>query len=235
MGAGGVVCDLEIEMFTTLTARRTGWFIAPLAFCVALVASVAQASASTGDAAQAFVEDVSKRAIGIISDKTASKTEREAQFGKLLDETADMERIAVFALGQYRKTPTAEQQGEYLKLVRDFIVKVYVTRLSDYNDEKLDIIGAKAKGDKQAIVQSEIRFANGREPVTVDWWLVKNDGDFKIFDVNVVGIWLAQEQRSTFTSVIRNNGGDFNSLLDHLRKQIDKAEAGEIPDTSAAN
>jgi len=43
------------------------------------------------------------------------------------------------------------------------------------------------------------------------------------------------EQRSTFTSVIRNNGGDFNALLDHLRKQINKAEAGEIPDVSAAN
>lgn len=222
-------------MVTTLTVHRTRRFIAPLALCMALVAGVAQASASTGDAARAFVEDVSKRAIDIISDKDASKAEREAQFGKLLDETADMDRIAAFALGQYLRTPTPEQKTEYLSLVKTFIVKVYVTRLSDYNDEKLDILSAKTKGDKQAIVQSEIKFTNGREPVTVDWWLIKNDGDFKIFDVNVVGIWLAQEQRSTFTSVIRNNGGDFNALLDHLRKQINKAEAGEIPDVSAAN
>ena len=222
-------------MVTTLTVHRTRRFIAPLALCMALVAGVAQASASTGDAARAFVEDVSKRAIDIISDKGASKAEREAQFGKLLDETADMDRIAAFALGQYLRTPTPEQKTEYLSLVKTFIVKVYVTRLSDYNDEKLDILSAKTKGDKQAIVQSEIKFTNGREPVTVDWWLIKNDGDFKIFDVNVVGIWLAQEQRSTFTSVIRNNGGDFNALLDHLRKQINKAEAGEIPDVSAAN
>ena len=222
-------------MVTTRIVHRTRWLIAPLALCMALVASVAQATASTGDAARAFVEDVSKRAIDIISDKNASKAEREAQFAKLLDETADMERIAAFALGQYLRTPTPEQKAEYLSLVKTFIVKVYVTRLSDYNDEKLDILSAKTKGDKQAIVQSEIKFTNGREPVTVDWWLIKNDGDFKIFDVNVVGIWLAQEQRSTFTSVIRNNGGDFNALLDHLRKQINKAEAGETPDVSAAN
>lgn len=222
-------------MVTTRIVHRTRRLIAPLALCMALVASVAQATASTGDAARAFVEDVSKRAIDIISDKNASKAEREAQFAKLLDETADMERIAAFALGQYLRTPTPEQKAEYLSLVKTFIVKVYVTRLSDYNDEKLDILSAKTKGDKQAIVQSEIKFTNGREPVTVDWWLIKNDGDFKIFDVNVVGIWLAQEQRSTFTSVIRNNGGDFNALLDHLRKQINKAEAGETPDVSAAN
>lgn len=222
-------------MVTTLTIHRARGFLAPLALCMALVASAAQAAASTGDAAKAFVEEVSARAIDIISDKTTTKTEREAQFAQLLDEKADMERIAAFALGQYLRTPTPEQKAEYLKLVREFIVKVYVTRLSDYNDEKLDILGAKTKGDKQAIVQSEIKFTNGREPVTVDWWLIKNDGDFKIFDVNVVGVWLAQEQRSTFTSVIRNNGGDFNALLDHLRKQIGKAEAGDLSDITAAN
>lgn len=222
-------------MVTTLNFSRTRWFVAPLALCMAMIASMAQASASTGDAAKAFVEDVSKRAIGIISDKDASKAEMEAQFGNLLDQTADMKRIAAFALGQYLRAPTPEQKAEYLKLVREFIVKVYVTRLQDYNNEKLDILGAKMKGDKQAIVESEIKFTNGREPVAVDWWLVKDDGNFKIFDVNVVGVWLAQEQRSTFTSVIRNNGGDFNALLTHLRKQIGKAEAGDTSDISAAN
>ena len=146
-----------------------------------------------------------------------------------------MDQIAAFALGQYLRTPTPEQKAEYRELVETFIVKVYVTRLSDYNDEKLDVLGVKTKGDSQPIVNSEIKFYNVRQPVTVDWWLIRKNGDFKIFDVNVVGVWLAQEQRSTFTTVIRNNGGDFNALLTHLRKQIGKAETGEISDISAAN
>lgn len=219
------------------SARARRALIAPLAFCAMLFAGFAPATAqaSTDQAAVSFVEDVSKRAIDIISDKNISKAQREDEFRALLLETADMKRIAAFALGQYLRTPTEEQKTEYLKLVETFIVKVYVTRLSDYNNEKLDILGAKAKGDSQAIVQSEIKFTNGREPVKVDWWLIKNDSDFKIFDVNVVGIWLAQEQRSTFTSVIRNNGGKFEALLEHLRTQIDKAEAGDISGISASN
>lgn len=220
-------------MSFTMTAFRAKALLAPLALGMALFA--APASAATNDEAIAFVEDVSTQAIDIISDKNASKTERESEFRALLARTSDMDRIAAFALGQYLRTPTPEQKAEYRELVETFIVTVYVTRLSDYNNEKLSILGAKAKGDTQAIVQSEIRFTNGREPVKVDWWLIKEDSGFKIFDVNVVGVWLAQEQRSTFTSVIRNNGGDFNALLAHLRKQIGKAEAGEIPDVSAAN
>lgn len=220
-------------MVFTLTAFRGKALFAPLVLGMALFA--APAGAATGDEAKAFVEDVSKQAIDIISDKNASKTEREAEFRALLARTADMDRIAAFALGQYLRTPTPEQKAEYRELVETFIVKVYVTRLSDYNDEKLDVLSAKTKGDTQAIVKSEIRFTNGREPVTVDWWLIKEDGGFKIFDVNVVGVWLAQEQRSTFSSVIRNNGGDFGALLSHLRQQIGKAETGEISDISAAN
>lgn len=212
---------------------------APLAFCAmifaGLLAGPATAQAATDQAAIDFVQDVSKRAIGIISDKDTSRAEHEKEFRLLLEENADMTRIAAFALGQYLRTPTPEQKAEYLDLVETFIVKVYVTRLSDYNDEKLNVLGAKAKGDTQAIVQSEIRFTNGREPVEVDWWLIKKDGTYKIFDVNVVGVWLAQEQRSTFTTVIRNNGGDFNALLKHLRTQIGKAETGDISDLGAAN
>jgi len=101
------------------------------------------------------------------------------------------------------------------------VVKVYVTRLTDYHNEKLVITSSKAKGTKEAIVESQINFTNGREPVKVTWWLIKDaSGSYKIFDLNVVGIWLAQEQRSSFTSVISNNKDDFNALLTHLKSQI---------------
>jgi phospholipid transport system substrate-binding protein len=201
---------------------------APLAFAVTLLSASLAATlpaAAKDEAAEAFVNTVSARAIDIISDKGASRAERETAFGKLLDETADMPKIAGFALGQYIRLPTPEQKTEYLGLVRDFVVKVYVTRLSDYHNEKLVITGSKAKGDNQAIVDSQINFTNGREPVKVTWWLVKDgSGAYKIFDVNVVGIWLAQEQRSSFTSVIANHGGDFNALLEHLKQQVAAAE-----------
>ena len=180
------------------------------------------------EAAEAFVNDISQRAIAIISDKSATTSDREKEFGKLLDEKADMRKIAAFALGQYVRLPTDEQKSEYLDLVRNFIVKVYVTRLSDYHNEKLVITGSQTKGKNQALVDSQINFTNGRDPVTITWWLIKDkSGDYKIFDVNVVGIWLAQEQRSAFTSVISNHNHNFNALLDHLKSQITTTAAAK--------
>jgi phospholipid transport system substrate-binding protein len=201
---------------------------APLAFSFALLAAAAgtPAAAAGGDpAAEKFVADVSGKAIEIISDKGATRTAREKAFGDLLSENADMQKIAVFALGQFRTKPDEAQKAEYLKLFDNFVVKVYVTRLSDYHNEKLQITGSgPAKGG--AMVDSQINFTNGREPVKIKWWLFKTGDTYKVFDVNVAGIWLAQEQRSAFTSVINNHGGDFTALLDHLKTQIANAENG---------
>ncbi|HEX7775133.1 MAG TPA: ABC transporter substrate-binding protein [Parvibaculum sp.] len=211
----------------------------PVAFSFALFAAVAASSApalaaNEDPGAEKFVNDISTQAIQIISNKDLDRPAREAAFGKLLDDTADMQRIAVFCLGQYRTLPTDAQKTEYLSLVRNFVVKVYVTRLSDYHDEKLQITGSQAKGATQAIVTSQINFTNGRQPVQVTWWLVKKDGGYKIFDVNVVGIWLAQEQRSSFISVINNHNGDFTALLDHLKTQIADVNAGKPVSTAGA-
>lgn len=219
-------------MLATMKVSPARFLAVPLLLCFALAGAPAQAST---EEAIAFVETVSEQAIAIISDKSASPQEREAAFRSLLNDNADMDRIAAFALGQYMRTPDDAQRTEYRDLVENFIVKVYVTRLTDYNDEKLTILGARERGESQAIVQSEIRFTTGRQPVSVDWWLVRKGDGYKIFDVNVVGVWLAQEQRSAFTSVIRNNGGNFNALLKHLRAQIGRVEAGEDISVTAAN
>ncbi|MBI1261178.1 MAG: hypothetical protein GC184_05595 [Rhizobiales bacterium] len=208
------------------SARMASPFMLSLAALMfAFIALVpASARAADNEAAKAFVSETSEQALAIIGDKSIDQSTREAQFTALLRAKADLNRIAGFALGQFIRLPTPEQKTEYLKLVENFIVKVYLTRLADYTDQKLTILSSTDKGAKEVIVKSRIEFTSGREPVTVDWWLIKEGDSFRIFDVNVVGIWLAQEQRSTFTSVINSHNGDFNALLDHLKAQIAKAD-----------
>ena len=51
--------------------------------------------------------------------------------------------------------------------------------------------------------------------------IIKNkNGDYKIFDIRVIGVWMAQEQRSTFTSFLSKNNGNIDKLMDRLKKTI---------------
>lgn len=170
-------------------------------------------------AAQAFVTQLADDAVAILS-SGQDRAGREAAFATLLDERANMRRIARFTLGQYGRKISKDDFATYEGLLGEFIVKVYANRLGEYSDEKVIVGKAQAK-KKNVIVSSRIEFSNGREPINIDWWLrLEKDGSLSLFDVRVLGVWMAQEQRDAFASVLKNNKGDINALLDHLRKQI---------------
>ncbi len=169
--------------------------------------------------AQAFVTSLADDAIMILSTEK-SRAGREAAFAALLDERANMRRIARFTLGQFGREISKDDFAAFEKLLGEFIVKVYANRLGEYSDEKVMVGKAQAK-KKNVIVASRIEFANGRDPIDIEWWLrLEKDGSMTLFDVRVLGVWMAQEQRDAFASVLKNNKGDINALLDHLRKQI---------------
>ena len=175
--------------------------------------------------AQAFVMALADDAIEILSTEK-TRAGREAKFATLLNERANIRRIARFTLGQFGRKISKEDFARFEKLLGQFIVKVYANRLGEYSDEKVMVGKAQAK-QKHVIVESRIEFANGRDPIDIDWWLrLEKDGSMTLFDVRVLGVWMAQEQRDAFASVLKNNKGDINALLDHLRKQI-KADAAE--------
>ena len=199
------------------------------AWLIATAFMIAPASAGADPEAEAFIDNIASRAIEILSDKSLTAEAREEEFRTLLEANAELDRIGVFALGQYARTTTPEERKQYLQLVREFIVKIYLSRLSDYSNEKFVVLDSIPKGSKEVIVSSRIEFTNGREPVPVEWRLTKGNG-YKVFDVKVVGIWMAQEQRDTFTSVIRNNNGNFQALLDHIQRQI--VEGVDEPDSA---
>ena len=169
--------------------------------------------------AQAFVTALADDAIRILSTEK-TRAGREAAFAELLQERANMRRIARFTLGQFGRKISKQDFAVYEELLGEFIVKVYANRLGEYSDEKVIVGKAQAK-KKNVIVASRIEFANGRDPIDIDWWLrLEKDGSLSLFDVRVLGVWMAQEQRDAFASVLKNNKGDINALLEHLRKQI---------------
>ncbi len=212
---------------TQLRSSTRRGFIATTVALLGLAMISAPASAARDEEAEVFVGDIASEAIDILGREGFTPAELEASFRTLFVNNMDIPRIGVFALGQYARTPDATQKTEYLELVEEFIVKVYASRLSDYTDQNFAVLSSQPKGNKgkEVIVASQIEFATGRAPVPVEWWLLKTDDGFKVFDVKVLGIWMAQEQRSSFISVIRNNNGDFSALLAHIEKQINQATA----------
>ena len=227
---------MSLTACSTNAARRVRkpsklWHVMLALPLLALAIAVATPAPAHAEAdPRAYVATLGEEAIGVLGDKSLTQDQMESKFRSLLLDALDSRRVGLFARGQYARLPTAEQKEAYFDLLGDFIVEVYLGRLTGYSNEQFVVTGSQEKGKKgrEVIVASQIRFADGREPLKVEWWLIRGkEGDLRVFDVNVAGIWMAQEQRGTFTSHIRNNGGKFDSLLDHLRHQAGQASSGQ--------
>lgn len=195
----------------------TRLFLLPL-FLVAgfLVISPAQARIP---AAENFVIEMTNEGIRILT-TAQSSADREAQFDKLLSAKVDLRRMGRFALGSFVRKVSKQDFVTYQALLKTMIVKIYSNRLGNYSGEKI-VIKDSQKKKRNVVVKSTIHFTNGREPIDIDWWLIaQKQGGYKLFDIRILGVWMMQEQRDVFLSVLKNNRGDFQALLNHLRKEL---------------
>ena len=200
--------------------------------CVFLVSAIVFGLVAThayaeDAAAEKYVEGLIATAIQVLSDAETSDERKQAIFEDFLIENVDMKRLPAFLLGQYARLPTDEEKADYLNLLQEFMTRIYVVRLQEYTDDTIVITGSRSRKEgREVVVTGTIQLPDRAQPLSLDWWLLRREQDdgsseFRVFDVRVAGIWLAQEQRSGFVSVIRNNQGSFDALLQHLRKQID--------------
>jgi len=168
------------------------------------------ATAFAAAAAESFVSSVGN---GVLA---AARNNSVGQFRSLLKASADVPTIAIYSLGPYRKGLTKDLEGEYFRLVEDYISKVFASHSKSLAGQKLNVLGSRDAGDS-TIVRSEIAFDGGRT-VPVTWRLIKRGGGFRVFDVNVDGVWLASTQKTNFTSVLKKSGGDISALLAYLKQ-----------------
>lgn len=186
--------------------------------CSVFFLSISPVMAEKSPEAEAFVMDVSNRVIDILS--YTSTTEKEDAFRTLLNEKANLKRIAAFTLGKYRRQISPAELQEFQSLFESMITKVYANRLGTYEDQQIIVLGSEKK-KKDYLVETELRFKDGSDPIAIVWRLrQEKDGRITLFDLRVLGIWMALEQRETFLSILKNNNEDFDVLLDNLRQQI---------------
>jgi len=196
-----------MNMNYSSTSRRVALFLGVLAVSSLLHAPLASAASS---AAEKYVERVGNGILAAARGKSVSK------FRSLLQRNGAISTIAIYSLGPYRKKLPASRKSEYYRLVANHISKVFASHSGKLAGQSLKASSSRSKG-KSVIVKSKLRYASGKTS-TVTWRLIKRGSGFKVFDVNVQGIWLANTQKTDFISVMRRNDGNINALFSYLKK-----------------
>ena len=193
-------------MLKNFPTRRTF----ALASLIALGSLGSSQSLLAASPAESFVLQVGN------SIMAAARARSVGKFRSVLQSKGAISTIAIFSLGPYRKKLPASRKREYYGLVAGHISKVFAKHAKKLAGQSISIVNSRSRG-KSVIVKSKVKYPSGKQS-NVTWRLVKRGGSFKIFDVNVQGIWLANTQKTDFTSVLKRNNGDINALFTYLKK-----------------
>ena len=178
---------------------------------------VRPASATTVDAAGAFVDRLGQDTISVLDRVGKDPVARQQAIAALLDQSVDLELIARLCLGRHWRTASEAQREQYVDLFRANVLAVLARRMGYYTGgEKFVVTAARPAGD-DAMVASEIVYTTNDPPLKIEWRVRVTEGKPIIIDVLPEGVSLVLTYRSEFDEVVGRNGMD--GLIAELRQR----------------
>ena len=136
----------------------------------------------------------------------------------------NFQRMTASAVGPGWRQATPEQQKRLQDEFKILLVRTYAGALAQVSDQTIAMKPLRAvPEDKEVVVRTEVK---GRgDAIQLDYRLEKTPGvgaGWKIYNLNVLGVWLVETYRSQFAQQINAKGID--GLIDTLTEQ-NKANA----------
>ncbi len=165
-----------------------------------------------------FVQSTVNRASKILSDNI-SKEKKILELQNIAKETVDIKGIGFYTLGSMRKSLSSEQKSKYENLFENYFLKSFASRLAEYTNPEIDVMGKEILNENYTIVNSLLKGTNERPEVKIDWRIyTKNPSNPLIRDLIIEGLSLARTQKEEFASILNSNNQDINVLFETLKK-----------------
>ena len=168
--------------------------------------------------ADVFVQSTVNRASKILSENL-SKEEKINKLKVIAEETVDIKGIGFYTLGSIRKNLNDSQKSKYSKLFREYFLKSFSSRLSEYTNPEIDVLSKEVLSENYTIVNSLLKGTSERPEVKIDWRVyTKNPENPLIRDLIIEGLSLARTQKEEFASILSSNDNKINALFTTLEE-----------------
>lgn len=180
-----------------------------------LLVAALLAGTSLLHAAETLPEELVQKVSGeVIESVKADKAIQAGDFKKiiaLVDEKIlphlNFQRMTSSAVGRYWRQATPEQQKRLQEEFKILLVRTYAGALTQVRDHNVVMRPMRSKPeDTEVVVRTQIKGSG--EPIQLDYRLEKAEGTWQIYDVNVLGVWLVDNYRSSFAQEISAAGID---------------------------
>jgi phospholipid transport system substrate-binding protein len=176
-----------------------------------LLAAGAAAAADAPTTPDGLIRQVSNEVIDTVKSDKAIQAGDLGRIITLVDAKVmphvNFQRMTSSAVGRHWRTATPEQQKRLQDEFKTLLVRTYAGALTQVKDQTVQLKPLRAGAeDTEVVVRTEIKGKG--DPIQLDYRLEKANTAWKIYDVNVLGVWLVEQYRGQFAQDINANGID---------------------------
>jgi phospholipid transport system substrate-binding protein len=163
---------------------------------------------------EALIKQVSTEVIDAVKADKSIKAGDVSKIMVLVDTkimpNVNFQRMTASAVGPAWRQATPEQQQRLQEEFKKLLVRTYAGALDQVSDQSVVVRPFRGSpDDKEVLVRTEVRGSG--DPVQLDYRLEKTPGaagGWKIYNLNVLGVWLVDTYRSQFAQEINAKGID---------------------------
>jgi phospholipid transport system substrate-binding protein len=193
--------------------RRT--FAQWAACCITVGAlGLPQFALAADEAPDAFIKRLSDDVLGQIKADEKIKAGDTSRILSLVDTkimpNVDFARMTAATVGPAWRQASPEQKQKLQDEFKILLIRTYSGALAQVNDQSISVKPMRSSPeDTEVVVRTEVR---GRgDPIELDYRLEKTPGQgagWKIYNLNVLGVWLVETYRSQFSEITNSKGVD---------------------------
>jgi phospholipid transport system substrate-binding protein len=201
------------------------WLPRALVAGVAFAALSAAAQLAPGGTADGLIKQLSNEVIDTVKGDKAMQSGDVGKIVTLVDTKVlphlDFKRMTAAAVGRNWRTATPDQQAKLQQEFKVLLVRTYAGALTEVKDTT--VVNMKpmraAAEDTEVVVRTEVKGKG--DPIQLDYRLYKDDAAWKVYDINVLGVWLVEQYKSSFAQEVATGGVD--GLIAKLAERNKKA------------
>jgi phospholipid transport system substrate-binding protein len=178
---------------------------------------------------EALIKRVSNEVLDAIRKDPALQSGDLSKLNALVDEKilpyVDFEKMTRLAVGRGWRQASPEQRQALTREFRTLLVRTYSGAVSAIKDHRVELQPFRAGPNDTDVTVRTLVVPSSGEPIQLDYRLEKAGADWKIYDVNVLGVWLVQNYRGSFASEISRGGVDglIKSLVERNKSTASKS------------
>lgn len=118
----------------------------------------------------------------------------------------DFEDISASVLGKYWRTADADQRQRFREAFKSLLLRTYASALVDNMDKKIDFEPVRAQDNATDVTVRSSIPQGSQFPLPINYSLELVDNEWKVYDIEIDGLSLVKNYRTTFAKEIKRSG-----------------------------